>query len=210
MTIDPKEVALMTEIRNEWGEVIAATCRASSVSPAFIAALVANESGGNVDAKRFEPGVLHSLWEMLVGRKATFGSILRSELLLYALPAALPSIPDRPAVMVAFSSTFQRIDDLATSWGLTQVMGYHVLEFGFGLKSTDDLILPSRCLPLTLRLLAQFAMRFELSLAKDFAELFDCWNTGEPGGKTADPGYIPRGLARMAIYGQLPPAEAIT
>ncbi len=208
MTVDPKlDLKLMTDIRDEWGDAISAACQASSVPPAFIAALVANESGGKIDAKRFEPGVLHALWEVFLGRKAAYGSIGRYDLLLYVLPTSVPAISgDRAATTALFSTAFQHVDDLATSWGLTQVMGYHVLERWGGIASTLDLALPARSLPLSLRLLAQFALRFQLSLAKDFSEMFSCWNTGQPHGKTADPEYIPRGIARMAIYGQLPPA----
>jgi hypothetical protein len=208
MTTDQQlELKLMTDIRDEWGDAIAAACRASSVPPAFIAGLVANESGGKINAKRFEPGSLHALWEVFLGRKTSFGSIGRYDLLLYCLPDSVPAISgDRAAVNDLFAPAFKRLDDLASSWGLTQVMGYHVLERLGGVTTTLDLTLPARSLPLTLRLLAQFALRFQLSLAKDFSEMLSCWNTGEPIGKTADPEYIPRGLARMAIYAQLPPA----
>jgi hypothetical protein len=212
MTADPKlELKLMTEIRDEWGEAISAACQASSVPPAFIAALIAGESGGKIDAKRFEPGSLHALWEVLLGRKAAYGSIGRYDLLLYVLPASVPALSRADAISgsalsAVFTAAFQHVDDLATSWGLTQVMGWHVLERWAGIASTLDLALPARSLPLSLRLLAQFALRFQLSLARDFSEMFSCWNTGQPNGKTADPEYIPRGIARMALYGQLPPA----
>jgi hypothetical protein len=211
---DPN-IQLMTEIRDEWGAQISRACQASSVRPEFIAALVAGESGGKVDAKRFEPAVLHALWEVLLGRKKNFGSILRSDLLVYALPAAIPasfSASDgRVALAPLLTPALERIDNLSTSWGLTQIMGYQVLERYSGIASTEDLILPARSLVLTLRLLAQFALQFELGLSTDFSDLFACWNTGSPAGKTADPEYIPRGLARMEIYAQLPPpAEAST
>ena len=195
------ELKLMTEIRDEWGEVIAATCRASSIPPPFIAALIAEESGGKIDAKRFEPGTLHALWEVIMGRKADFGTISREDILLYALPVPAPPLNN----LDTLAKLFKPIDDLASSWGLTQIMGYHVLERCSGIVTTLDLTLPGRSLPLTLRLLAQFALRFQLNLAKEFSEMFSCWNTGEPNGKTADPQYIPRGLARMALYAQLPP-----
>lgn len=212
MTTDPQlELKLMTEIRDEWGSIIAWVCRNSSVSPAFLAALIAEESGGKPDEKRFEPGVLHALWEVLLGREEAYGSIGRGDLLLYVLPKSVPAISnDLAAVITLFSAAFHRVDNLATSWGLTQVMGYHVLEGSFGLQSTDDLILPSRQLPVTLRLLAQFAIHFKLNLAADYGALFTCWNTGRPDGKTADPEYASRGLARMQIYAQLPPAPEAT
>lgn len=202
--MDPN-AQLMAEIRDQWGDEISQACQASSVQPAFLAALIANESGGIVDAKRFEPGVLHALWEVLLGRKATYGSISRNDLFLYALPGSVPAISgDRASITVLFSTALERVDDLATSWGLTQVMGYHVLEVTSGLQTTSDLLIPPKSLSYTLRLLAQFALRFDLDLSKDISELFDCWNTGEPHGQTADPQYTSRGLSRMAIYAALP------
>jgi hypothetical protein len=203
--LDP-QIQLMTEIRDRWGSEISKACQTSSVPTAFLASLVAGESGGNPNAKRFEPGVLHTLWEILVGRKTAMGSIGRRDVLLYVVPAALPQLEDAGAVQTLFGGAFQRIDDLASSWGLTQVMGYHVLENWSGVNRAEDLLAPANELPFSLRLFSQFADHFALDLGKDFAELFTCWNTGQPNGKTADPQYIPRGLARMAIYGQLPPA----
>jgi hypothetical protein len=46
---DPN-IALMNTIRAKWGASIDAACALSSVKPEFLAALIANESGGNPDA----------------------------------------------------------------------------------------------------------------------------------------------------------------
>ena len=59
---------------------------ASSVPASFLGALVANESGGNVLAKRFEPAVLAHLWEVLLGRKAAYGTIGRTDLVAFVQP----------------------------------------------------------------------------------------------------------------------------
>ena len=203
-------VQLMSEIRDQWSGEIYRACQASSVPPAFLAALVANESGGKKDAKRFEPNVLADLWQVLLGRKGTYGSIIRADLYLYALPEALPQLSrSDPAIDAIFSAAFQRIDGLATSWGLTQVMGYHVIERLSTLQRAEDLTDPSNCLPYSVRLLANFAIEFGLSLASDFQQMFACWNTGKPNGKTADPDYVSRGLARMRLYSQLPPPDVL-
>jgi len=204
------DAQLMAEIRDEWGATIGVACQASSVPPAFLAALVANESGGDPNASRFEPGVLAAIWQVLLGRKATYGSIGRDDLLLYVLPGSVPAISGDPAAVAAlFSGAFKRVGDLATSWGLTQVMGYHVLEETAGVTLTEDLAIFSKALPATLRLLSQFAQRFGLDLTKDFRELLTCWNTGEPNGKTADPDYVDKGIRRMGIYAQFEPAAGV-
>lgn len=43
---------LMQKIRSAWGDAIVLACAASSVPPSFLAALIANESGGNAGAHR--------------------------------------------------------------------------------------------------------------------------------------------------------------
>lgn len=194
---------LMQAIKAGWGAVIAEVSKPSSIPESFIAALVANESGGKSDARRFEPKVLLALWEVLLGRKAAYGSIGRSDLVAFVagLSAAPVTVPaNLPA------DAFQRVDSLATSWGLTQIMGYHVLETlhipGY-YRSVDALKEPASNLTAALNLLASFAHRFQLDITKEFEQLFRCWNTGQPDGKTFDPKYVVNGLTRMAIWTSL-------
>jgi hypothetical protein len=186
--------ALMQAIKTGWGEAIAEACKASSVPESFVAALIANESGGHNDARRFEPKVLSDLWEVLLGRKTAYGSIGRTTLVQFvagngaATGVAPKSLP---------ADAFQRFDGLATSWGLTQVMGYHVLGTS---RDLDDLKLPEVHLPFALQMLAGFAEQFSLDVTKDFSELFRCWNTGRPDGATFDPDYVNNGLVRIAVW----------
>jgi hypothetical protein len=189
---------LMTSIRKAWGNTIATACSASSVPPAFLAALIAGETGGRNDEKRFEKGVLAAIWEVLLGRKTAYGSISRADLVGYvsgvsgtpiAAPAGLPA------------DVFQRVDALSTSWGLTQIMGYHALEFRITMDVLRD---PPQHLVLSTKMLAQFAQRFQLDLAADYPPLFACWNTGGPDpAKTFDPKYCANGVERMKIYADI-------
>jgi hypothetical protein len=199
---------LMTRIRDKWGSSIADACKSSSVPEAFVAALVANETGGDPDAKRFERGVLGDLWEVLQGRKAAYGSIGRVDLLAYVTAASSIAGPVSVTGLSGIvSGALQRLDSLASSWGLTQVMGYEAIVFSI---TTSDLQVPSYGLRTSLRMLGQFASRFQLDLGADFAEMFDCWNSGRAHGRTADPNYIDNGLARLQIYQGLMPPKAIT
>jgi hypothetical protein len=188
---------LMTFIKNQWADVILSAATTSSVPAGFLAALVANESGGHNDARRFEPKVLAALWEVLLGRKTAYGSISRAALVQFvagngAAPGGAPqSLP---------ADAFQRLDGLATSWGLTQIMGYHVLGTS---HDVEDLTVPDVHFQQCLRMLGAFASEFSLDLATDFSELFRCWNTGRPDGQTFDPAYVNNGLARMAIWTSL-------
>ena len=188
------DLELMQDIKTRFGAVIAAACSVSSVPPAFIAALIANESGGNVNAKRFEHTVLAALWEVLLGRKAAYGSIARASLVGYVAGVPVPTI-NVPANLPA--NAFQRVDALATSWGLTQIMGYHALEFGV---TIDALISPEDGLPIATKMLSGFARSFNLDVTKDFEAMLRCWNGGHPTAQTFDPQYVPNGLARMNLW----------
>jgi hypothetical protein len=194
-------LALMTSIRTKWGGTIAEACKSSTVPESFLAALTANESGGNPDAKRFEHGVLTSLWDVLAGRKAAYGSLGRSDIVNFiATQPVGPALVAAPGSTSIITRAVQRLDGLATSWGLTQVMGYEAIVFSI---DTSDLLVPLSGLRVSLRMISQFATVRDLDVTKNFDELFDCWNTGRPHSPTADPQYIPNGLARMQLYESL-------
>lgn len=191
------DIELMQDIKARFGDTIAAAAGVSSVPAAFLAALIANESGGNVNAKRFEPHVLAALWEVLLGRKTAYGSIARSSLVGYVTSVSVPTV-NVPANLPA--NAFQRVDALATSWGLTQIMGYHAIEFS---RTIDNLIEPADGLTVCTLMLAGFARSFQLDLAKDFEQMLRCWNGGHPTAATFDPQYVPNGLARMQLWTSL-------
>lgn len=201
MNQDPN-VALMTSIRARFGAVIEQACATSSVVPAFLAALVANESGGDPHATRFEKDVFTHIWEVLAGRKAAFGSIQRAALLAFIdAPSAAA-----PGNKILVAAALERLDHLATSWGLTQVMGYVSEADGTPKLIHQDpaaLVDPTANLEEAIKCLAQFANRFQLDVHNEFEQLLRCWNSGQPDGATFDPGYVSKGLARMAIYSQL-------
>jgi hypothetical protein len=191
------DLELMQQINEKYGPAIAAACDVSSVPPAFLAALIANESGGNENAKRIEHGVLASLWEVLLGRTAAYGSIKRLDLVAYVAGVTIPTI-NAPANLP--SDAFQRLDALAASWGLTQIMGYHAIEFDVTIA---NLASPEGNLSLATHMLAKFAAQFQLDVTKDFEPLFRCWNGGHPTAATFDPQYVPHGLERMKLWATL-------
>jgi hypothetical protein len=89
---------------------------------------------------------------------------------------------------------------LATSWGLTQIMGYHVLRDG---QDPRWLLIGANNLVKAVAMLKDFAATFQLSLPEEMDELFRCWNTGKPYGVTYDPEYCERGKLRAALYRDL-------
>jgi len=192
---DIAETNLMKHVYSQCGAMIHAAAEQSSIPESFLAALVANESGGDLAAQRFEPRVLLALWEVLLGRKTAYGSIVRAELVKYV--ASTPSWSGSSVPPNLPADAFQRVDALATSWGYTQVMGYNALDAG---KPVDYLRDARGCLDFSIAMLARFSARFQLDVTREFTELFECWNTGHPGGQTADPNYAANGVKRMAVY----------
>jgi hypothetical protein len=149
---------LMHEIKEHWGTLISHCCSTSSVPPAFIAALIANESGGQPEVTRYEPAV--------------FTRLAQKHL----------------------DWTHDRLTANATSWGLTQIMGINYPG------APSELADPETNLTFALKMLAQFAERFQLDVRSEFSDLFHCWNGGHPTAPTFDPAYSQNGLTLMAEY----------
>jgi Transglycosylase SLT domain len=197
---DSPDLLLMDSIRARWQAAIKAAVDGTAIPEEFLAALVANESGGNPDAKRFEPGVLVHLWNTAIGRQSNYGKVLRVDLVNYV--AGLTATPvTTPSTLPA--NVFQRLDELAHSWGLTQIMGYHILEWlsiAGWYRTVDDLRVPESNLRSAALLLTTFANAFSLDLGKDFSGLLHCWNAGSPTAATFDPAYVTNAMNRMDLY----------
>lgn len=185
------DAELMQSIFTRYGTPIATMCAGSAITPAIVAALIANESGGNLAAKRFEIGVLENLWEVVMGRAPHYGSIGRVDLLKFL-----------ESNSVGFEESAGRLDGLATSWGLTQIMGYELFDYTVQIPSIDKLATVTGSLQVTVLMAAAFVRRYQLDLqqAGGLADLFRCWNTGRPGGKTFDKNYATNGITRAALY----------
>ncbi len=229
----------------------------------FLAALTANESGGDTHAKRFEPGVYEHLKRVAAGQVTSYGSIVKSLLEKEieresqaqaadhheAQPAAAAGVaeaanhtaaqataatdaqsdqhPGSPAAAKAESYHTQHltadfaaasapalsaledaaIRRLATSWGLTQIMGYHMLGRPEPVEKLCD---PAFHYRLAARMIEDFAARFRLDPRRDFEPLFRCWNTGRPDGKTFDPAYAENGMRRIEICRPLLAAPGVS
>lgn len=174
------DLELMQTIKTKWGALLTQVTQTETIPPAFLAALTANESAGNAGASRYEPRVLGDLAEVVLAIKPTYGSITTAQLA---------------------GASLEYLHDLATSFGLVQIMGYEVLFFETP-NGVGDLKNPVTELPIACRMLADFRRRFAIE-ETDYGPLFDCWNTGRPHAPTADPKYIPNGLARMTLYESL-------
>jgi hypothetical protein len=189
-------------------EFIQEACRQSTLCPAFLGALTANESGGNPSVVRFEPSVYRHLKAVAAGESPRYGGIPAQSLCEELGEVLHPKTGEFHgrfldlAVTSGQSQELARLADevlreFASSWGFVQIMGFHVI----GWRATvRDLLNPQSHYHYAIRLLSEFAGSFRLDLSRNFEELFRCWNSGRPDGKTADPAYVLNGLRRMAIY----------
>jgi hypothetical protein len=183
-------------------------CGSSSVRPEFLGALTASESGGNPAAVRFEPSVYRHLKAVAAGESPRYVGICAQALCEELAEVLHPKTGEfhekflNSLFTAGQASELSRLADealreLASSWGFAQIMGFHVM----GRHGTvRDLLEPRFHYRLANQLLAEFAESYQLDLAREFEELFRCWNTGRPEGRTTDPAYVENGLLRMEIY----------
>jgi hypothetical protein len=220
----------MELIHTRWGALIDTLCRgprpvspaaafqsltpASHIPAEFLAALIAIESDGEAaPRRRFEPAVYAKLLAVRNGDRTAYGAVTR-EALQHKTVEGLHLVTKTSechagAITTGFIATHAdelsnsaaaMLMDLASSWGLTQIMGYHLCGRAGVPACLED---PELNLAFALAMLAEFTHRYRLDLSKDLAELFTCWNTGGPWGKTYDPDYAVKGLYRMGIYREI-------
>lgn len=168
------EDATMWRLYNRWHQKIFEAVNGTDISQQYMAAIISLESHppGNPDSKRFEPRIYERLLKSRDQNKR-FGNIKRSSLL---------GLSD------------EKLKEYATSYGLTQIMGFHCIKLGCTideLKGKDHLI---------------WAIGFmQLSYSRpakkmDWPSCFRIHNTGKKSGKTTRKDYVERGLIRMKYY----------
>ena len=205
------ERRLLERVYGRCQAVLAEACAYSSVPPEFLAALTANESGGDPLAARFEPGVYEHLKAVATGKAPVYAGIRASNLeaeieeMLHPKAEQFHGRYLTPTFAAAYAQQIAALEDealreLATSWGFTQIMGYHLV----GRNGTvRDLREPRFHYRLAIELLSEFAEHYQVDLARELEEMFRCWNTGSPHGLTSDPEYAEKGLRRMEIYREI-------
>ncbi len=202
------EFRLMKRVFESCHGFLSEACKRSSVPEEYLGALVANESGGDPKVARFEPSVYRHLKAVAQGMPSPYGGIRARDLAQEVEEILHPKAEDFHARYLTepFSANHgealatlqdEVLRELATSWGFTQIMGYHLI----GRHGTArDLLDPTLHFRVTAELLAEFAEDYQLDLGHEFEEMFRCWNTGRPYGKTFDPHYVENGLRRLEIY----------
>jgi hypothetical protein len=184
------EQELMAKIKTTCGPWIDAAVEGTTYPPALLAALTANESGGDLKAQRFEAKVFGQLAQVLVGHKANFGAIGGEDLL-----DAIGIVTDAKTIVLQLMT-------FATSYGPTQIMGYQALAGKYDMADLSGLTTHYHR---AVAMLDDFCKRFDLlsAPAPNWGAYFHCWNAGSPAAPTFDPNYTWRGLDRMNTYGTL-------
>ncbi|HUF02811.1 MAG TPA: hypothetical protein VMM38_01405 [Aridibacter sp.] len=178
---DQQAARLAKQIFERFGRRIAAACGDTVVEESFLAGFIGVEAGkdraGNIveDATRFEPHVYAKLRALRDGLRSSYQRIKREQI-QDASDAALRN--------------------LARSWGITQIMGWHMVN---NLKATvADLRDPEKHLHFTVQLLrivgGQFLVR------RDYGSVLRIWNTGSANGKTYHADYVTNALKVKRHY----------
>ena len=195
------DAEMMQQIKTHLGDYIAGAVEGTPFPASLVAAIVANESGGNAAASRFEPVVFGELARVIAGQKSCFEPagikvpLLESQLIgavspLRPLAKGAPVLPS-----LTFSQSVLALVNLATSWGPTQIMGWHATEFGYAIS---DLTNVATHFDRAVELLKWFRQKY--SLADDPDDYFHCWNTGSPDGVLFNPLYVISGSVFTQIY----------
>lgn len=137
----------------------------------FIAGLIGVEAkktatGFDESGKRFEPGVYQALKKVRDGLRPEYNRLTKKDL---------------------SDASDDALKNLATSWGATQIMGWHVIKNLPG-ASVDDLRNPEKHLKYAQDLARLVAAGY--ITGNNLAAAYRIWNTGSPTGKTHDPDYV--------------------
>ncbi|EHQ07793.1 hypothetical protein [Leptonema illini] len=168
--------AVMLHIYHRLHPEIEAAVDGTEIPAAFLAALISLESHppGNRDSRRFEPKVYQRLLEMK-NQGRSFGRL--------------------PAERIRMLSDAE-LRELATSYGLTQIMGYHCLDLGCSIQDLSG--------EYHLLWSIAYMQRHYLSqiVKKDWEACFRIHNTGRAEGTTHRNDYAEKGLLRMQYYAE--------
>ncbi|MBW7857712.1 MAG: hypothetical protein H3C43_05335 [Leptonema sp. (in: Bacteria)] len=168
--------AIMLHIYRRLNSEIVSSVQGTEIPASYLAALISLESHppGNRDSRRFEPKVYQRLLEMKNNGRNF---------------ARLPL----HQIQLLSDSELRR---LATSYGLTQIMGYHCLDLGC---SIEDLAGQYHLVWSVAYIRRHYLKQI---VAKDWEACFRIHNTGRPEGATHRDDYTEKGLLRMKYYEQ--------
>ncbi len=179
MRSQAQALQLAKQIRAKAGARLARSCADTIIPVAFLAGLISVENARLIEqgrgSTRFEAHVFTALKALRDGARRSYNSITRLDV--------------RDATDAALRA-------LATSYGLTQIMGWSMVKMLKG--GIADLRDPAKHLDLAVKRLIICGGRHLAQ--KDYASVLRIWNTGSPRGSTHDPDYVQNALAVMRAY----------
>jgi hypothetical protein len=140
----------------------------------------------NPQAHRFESQVFQSVMQVKMGRRSN----------------NFPGFNDGLIYEAIKQYEDESLHAIANSWGLGQIMGYHLIQWG---------IQPEEYMNHSIRESLNCLMRFYTELLPiaskysphSYEALLRMWNTGSPIGKTYDPNYVSNALSAARSYAPL-------
>lgn len=172
--------SIAKQIHQRFGGQIASVY--SAVPRELLAGLIGVEAGKDrhgqlkEDARRFEPYVFERLREVRDGHRTSYNNIRRAQLK---------------------DTTDASLRALATSYGLTQIMGWWAIHLGC---TVADLRSSDKHLDYAAQLIQRNALKH---IESNPAAVFRIWNTGRANGRTHDPDYVYNAIAVMGTYRDL-------
>lgn len=164
----------MYHIYQNYNEQIEFATKGTEIPPEYLGALISLESHppGNWNSIRFEPKIYEKLLR-LKNNNEPFANIPRHKVL---------SLND------------EELKALSTSYGPTQIMGYHCLDLGC---SIEDLKGPDHLL-WSIAFIRKHYLR--CIVQQNWEACFRIHNTGKPDGITHNKSYAEKGIKRMQYY----------
>ncbi len=146
----------------------------TDIPEAYLATIISLESypPGNQHSKRFEKHIYQRLLKAKQNRQA-FGNISWTKLRKY---------------------NDSQLRQFATSYGLTQIMGYHCLQIGCSIEELSGPYHLQWAITWMEKKYGKYARR------GDFQACLRIHNTGRPNGRTYHKNYVQKGLRRIDYY----------
>ncbi len=180
-----EERELMRRIRGTCGRQIEEATQGDMMRAALLAAITANESGGNGLVYRFEPSTYCRLHSLLKGEDEDVEGITREQFENFLNGAKAE------AARVAL------LRKAAGRHGYTQIPGCCAVRWKVPLEA---LLEKERHFHLAARRLEELRLEFHLNPESHALELGRAWNTGHPMGRTRSPLYSWRLGLRRSLY----------
>jgi hypothetical protein len=169
---------LAKTIRNSIGDRITTVCEGSLVPTAFLAGLISvEESSLNEAATLFEKKIFEKLKKVRSGQRPDFNGVKTADIA---------------------GASDGALRNLSTSFGLTQILGLHVIATFKKTITVNDLRDPAKHLTFAVQFIEKEGGTHLRD--REFEKVLRIHNTGKPNGVTTDPGYVPNALEVMQAY----------